>query len=66
VTSTIAPGGLDERVFAVMWALVTGLLVYPALLALAWANKYRWRWHVTSLFIMYIFAMIVLLINLKR
>ena len=62
----VTPAILDERVFAVMWALVWGLLLYVPLLALAWANKYRARWPLTWLFVMYIAAVAILLINLKR
>jgi len=62
----VTPSDSGERVFAVMWVLVAGLLVYVPLLALAWANKYRARWLLTGLFVMYIAAMAVLLINLKR
>ncbi len=55
-----------ERLFAVMRALVAGLVVYVPLVALAFANKYRGRWPLTGLFIMYIAAMALLLSNLKR
>jgi hypothetical protein len=62
----LTPSDLDARLFALMWALVVGLLVYVPLVALAWANKYRLRWPLTGLFVMYIAAMALLLINLKR
>jgi hypothetical protein len=62
----VTSSDLGLRVFAVVWALVAGLLVYVPLLALAWANKYRGRWLLTGIFVMYIAAMAVLLVNLKR
>jgi hypothetical protein len=62
----VTPSDLDDRVFAVIWALVAGLLLYVPLLALAWANKYRARLLLTGLFVMYIASMAVLLIHLRR
>jgi hypothetical protein len=57
---------LDDRVLAVTWSAIMGLLVYVPLLALAWAYRYRLRWQLTGIFLLYVVAMVVLLVSLRR
>jgi len=56
----------DDRVLALAWSLIIGLLVFVPLLGFAWAQRYRLRWQLTGIFLLYVVAMIVLWASLRH
>jgi hypothetical protein len=56
----------DDRVLALTWSVIMGFLVFVPLLGFAWAHRYRLRWQLTMIFLLYVVAMIVLLASLRH
>jgi hypothetical protein len=64
------PDNSELRFFGIAWALLTGMLFFPVVLAVAWSRQEAWvrrlRWPVSVLAVLYLIAIVVLFAAAKR